>query len=414
MKSNHKSSRLFDNRIFKAIISLVAALLIWIYITGNQEEEITREFRNIPVVFSGAETMQESQGYVLTDVDTETVTIRVKGTRANIGKLDASELQAVIDLSKVTKTGNNRVSYTISYPSNLDSSKISVISRSPENIQFYVAKQFTKTVPVKGAFSGRTAEGYVAEEPVFEPTTITLTGPDSKLENIAYVWATIGGDNVTETKTADVPFTYMDADGKQLDYTDITPDYDTVTVTVPISLEKEVSLSIDILEGAGATSENTIVTIEPATVMISGDSTIVEGINKIVLTTIDLTDFASTYEETYPIILDNDVQNVTGTAEAKVKIEIVGLETKKMAVTNISLINVPSGYSAELLTQSLEATIRASSDVLSKIKSNNLRAVADLSQIVSTGDVSVPVKIYIDGYSDAGAVGDYKVTVNIK
>jgi YbbR domain-containing protein len=277
-----------------------------------------------------------------------------------------------------------------------------------------VAKQFTKTVPVKGAFSGSTAEGYVAEEPVFEPTTITLTGPDSKLENIAYVWATIGGDSVTETKTADVPFTYMDADGKQLDYTDITPDYDTVTVTVPISMEKEVSLSVDILEGAGATSENTIVTIEPATVMISGDSTIVEGINKIVLTTIDLTDFASTYEETYPIILDNDVQNVTGTAEAKVKIEIVGLETKKMAVTNISLINVPSGYSAELLTQSLEATIRASSDVLSKIKSNNLRAVADLSQIVSTGDVSVPVKIYIDGYSDAGAVGDYKVTVNIK
>ncbi|HBD86485.1 MAG TPA: hypothetical protein DC001_03575 [Clostridiales bacterium] len=52
--------------------------------------------------------------------------------------------------------------------------------------------------------------------------------------------------------------------------------------------------------------------------------------------------------------------------------------------------------------------------MLDEITSANLRAVADLSGYASKGDVSVPVKIYVGGYSDAGAVGDYQVTVHIK
>lgn len=414
MKNKKESSKLFDSKVFRVVISLLAALLIWIYITGTQEDEIKREFNDVAVTFSGAETMQESKGFVVTDVDTESVSIVVSGTRSNIAKLAATNLKAVIDLSKVTKQGNNRVSYEILFPDYVDTSAVTIVSRTPENIQFNVAKISTKTVPVKGAFTGSTAEGYIAEDPTFSPETITLTGPDSQLENIAYVWATIGGDEISKTKTADVAFTYMDADGNELDYTDITPDYDTVTVTLQINMKKDVPLRVNLVEGAGATEDNTIVTIEPSTITISGDSAIVDGINKIVLATIDLTDFSATYEETYPIVLDNDVVNVTGTTEATVQVRIVGLQTAKFSVTNLSCINIPEGFTADMLTKSLEVTVRATEAVLSKITSDNLRAVADLTGYASTGDVSVPVKIYVDGYSDAGAIGEYPATVNIK
>ncbi len=413
MKSN-QAGRMFDNKVFRVVLSLFAALLMWIYITGTQEAPIDRVFDNVEVVFSGAETMKESKGFVVTDVDTERVTVRITGTRKNIGKLGSSDLKAMIDLSKVTRIGNNLFRYDIEYPDTVDKSSVSVISYSPENIQFYVAKLSTKVVPVKGAFLGGTAEGHVAEDLEFDPETVTLSGPDSELEHIEYVWVTLGGDNVSKTKTAEVTFTYMDKDGNQLDYTDITADYDKVSVTLPIKLKKDVPLSVALVEGSGATKDNTIITIEPAIITIQGEAALVEGINKIVLETIDLTDFSDTLEGAYPIVLDNEVQNVTGITEAKVKVEIVGLKTKKLTVRNMSYINLPEGYTAEILTESHEVIIRAPEDVLDEITSANLRAVADLSGYASKGDVSVPVKIYVGGYSDAGAVGDYQVTVHIK
>ncbi|HBD86484.1 MAG TPA: hypothetical protein DC001_03570, partial [Clostridiales bacterium] len=337
MKSN-QAGRMFDNKVFRVVLSLFAALLMWIYITGTQEAPIDRVFDNVEVVFSGAETMKESKGFVVTDVDTERETVRITGTRKNIGKLGSSDLKAMIDLSKVTRIGNNLFRYDIEYPDTVDKSSVSVISYSPENIQFYVAKLSTKVVPVKGAFLGGTAEGHVAEDLEFDPETVTLSGPDSELEHIEYVWVTLGGDNVSKTKTAEVTFTYMDKDGNQLDYTDITADYDKVSVTLPIKLKKDVPLSVALVEGSGATKDNTIITIEPAIITIQGEAALVEGINKIVLETIDLTDFSDTLEGAYPIVLDNEVQNVTGITEAKVKVEIVGLKTKKLTVRNMSYI----------------------------------------------------------------------------
>ncbi|NCB50980.1 MAG: hypothetical protein EOM54_03725 [Clostridia bacterium] len=416
MKSRSKVFKLFDSKAFRVVISVVAAFLIWMYITSTQEDEIKREINNVQVVFSGAETMQESKGFVVTDVDTETVTVIITGTRQNIGKLDSTDLKAVIDLSQVTKTGNNLFRFDIEYPDSVDASSVTVENCYPENILFSVSKLSTKTVPVKGAFLGGTAEGYVAETLEFEPETITLSGPESELSNIEYVWATIGGEEVKSSRTVDVSFTYMDSDDNQLNYDDITHDYDSVSVTLPISLKKEVPLSVSLIQGAGATDSNTIVTVEPSTLTISGDPAIVEGINKILVATIDLTDFPNSLSESYPIVLDNEVQNVTGITEAAVTVKIIGLQTKKLSVENLSCINVAEGYTAEILTESLEVTIRAAEDVLSEITTDNLRAVADLTDISSTGDVSVPVKIYINGFPDAGAIGEgeYKITVNIK
>ena len=412
MKKNKKFS-LLDSRVFWAVISLLASLFIWLYVTGTQEETINRSFTNVDVVLTGAESLQESKGYVVTAVDVNTVSVTISGTRGNIGGLSADDVKAVIDLSKITMTGNNMRAYTLTFPDGVNASAIQVVTKTPEYIQLLVSEISTKTVPVKGAFEGSVAEGYLADEPTFEPGTITLSGPDTQLKNVDHVWATIGGENVTATKTADVNYVLRDKDGNALEYDDVTGDYDTVRVTLPVSVTKEVALTVSLLEGAGAAMENCIISIEPSTITISGDASILNGINKIPVATIDLTDFESTWEQTYPIVLDNDVQNVTGETEAKVTIEVVGLETKKFSVTELSYIKLPAGYKAEVLTRSIEVTVRGTGAELAKLRPSDISAMADLSAIATTGDVSVAAKIHITGAA-AGAIGDYKMTVYIK
>ena len=235
------------------------------------------------------------------------------------------------------------------------------------------------------------------------------------LEKIDHIYAEMGGDDLTMTRTAEIPVVLIDKDGNTMESEGLEFDVPTVTVTIPISMMKEVPLYVQCVYGAGATEENTVISIEPNKIMISGDTEIVSGINRIDLATIDLTDFSLTHQDTYLIPLPNGVENVTGVAQADVKIEITGVDTKVFTVTNISTRNLPSGYTLEeITTQSLEVRIRAPQDVLDQLQPSNLSAVADLSDITQSGDMFVPVRIVVDGFTDAGAVGEYNIGIKVR
>lgn len=225
----------------------------------------------------------------------------------------------------------------------------------------------------------------------------------------------MGGDELTMTRTADVSFVLMDKNGSQLETDGLEFDTNTISVTIPISMVKEIPLYVQLSYGAGATEENTFIKIEPDTITISGDTSVVSGINRIDIATIDLTDFALTLQDSYPIPLPNDVENVTGVTEAEVSIEIQGVSTKQLTVTNFSYSGLPDGYYVEeIMTKSLEVKVRGAQDVLEQIQPSNLRAVADLSDISQTGIMYVPVRVVLDGFTDAGAVGEYLIAIRIR
>ena len=251
--------------------------------------------------------------------------------------------------------------------------------------------------------------------PVFEPSTIVITGAETYIKDVSYAWVTFGEDEVDSTYSVETGFTLMDEGGMPVSNTGITFSTDVVTATLPVLDLKEVKLDVNIIEGAGATTANTKITIEPSTLMLAGDSELLEGMNRIVLDTIDLTDFTSTFSDVYTIPLDNGLRNITGATEAKVTIEISGLTTKDFKVSNISFINNTPGFEATILSESLNVKLRGKEDVLSQVKAENIRAVADLTDFdESTGTYMAPVRIYIDGYTDVGALGEYSVSIEIR
>lgn len=410
-----KKSKLFENKIFWAVVSLLAALFIWVYVTGTQEEPIELSFNNVEVVFTGEDTLQASRGYVINNISTETVSVKISGTRRNIGSLSASDIKATIDVSLISQTGTITQYYTLTYPDGVDADAVSIVSSNPSVISFNVTRMSTKQVPVEVQFKGSTAEGYIAGEVEYEPKTITISGPESELEQIDHVYAEIGGDELTMTRTADVPFVLMDKSGNELSSDGFEFDVSTINVTIPISMMKEVSLYVQCIYGAGATEENTSIEIEPSTITISGDTSVVSGINRIDIATIDLTDFALTLQDTYAIPLQNGVENVSGVTKAEVTIEIQGVSTKQFTVTNFNYTGLPDGYYVEeIITQNLEVKVRGAQDVLDQIQSSILRAVADLSEVTQTGIMYVPVKVELDGFTNAGAVGEYMIAIRIR
>ena len=384
--------KIYNSKAFWMIVSLLASLAIWVYVTSVETDESKTTFRGVKVELVGEDILRDSKNLVVTDMDTSTVTVEVVGPRRIIS---SDQLVAQVDVSKLSRAAYTSQQYTIVYPDGTDTSKLSENRRTPETINFMVSAQTSKSIQVRGSFDGSLAEGYTAEMPVFEPSTITITGSEAYLKDVEYAWVTFGKENVDSTYSVETGFTLMDANNEPCSTTGISFSTDVVTATLPLLTLKEVNLDVNIIEGAGATKANTKITIDPVSVTLAGDSSLLAGMNKIILATIDLTDFSSTFTETYTIPIDNELKNTTGITKATVTVEIVGLETKTFRVTNFSCINATEGYEADIITESKEITLRGTPEALAQIKAENIRAVADLTDYKeSTGTYMPQVRVY--------------------
>ena len=397
------------------IVSLLASLTIWVYVTSMQSDQYKLEFHDVPVELVGEDTLRDTKNMVITDLDTSTVSVTVVGPRRIVAGLSGTDLKACVDVSRLSRSAYTTQQYYISYPEGMDTTNIDDSGRSPSTVSFMVSPLNAKTIQVRGSFDGSLAEGYTAEAPVFEPATITVSGADVNLKDISYAWVSFGKENVDSTYKVETGFTLMNDNGEECSTVGLTCSDDVVTATLPLLLVKEIPLSVDLIEGAGATKANTKIKIEPESITLAGDSAILTGMNKIVLDTIDLTDFASTTSETYTIPIDNNMKNLTGATEAKVTVEIVGLETRTYKVKNISCTNVTEGYAADIISESIDVVLRGTPQQLDQLKAESIRAVADLTDYKeSTGPFMPNVKIIVDGFTDVGAIGQNTISIEIR
>lgn len=414
MKKNHVLSKILNNRILWVVVSLLTSFAIWVYVTSEEVDEITRTFRGVQVEIVGEETLMNTRNFAVTDLENSTVSIEVRGPRRIVNSLRADDLIAEVDVSRLSLAAYTSLNYDIVFPSGTELNNLTVVAKAPETVNFMVSKQTDKVVDVVGSFVGTTAEGYVNGTPVFEPSTITVTGPEVYLQDIDRAVVSFGADMVlTSTYSVDTGFTLVNAAGNPCSTTEITTSADTVRATIQINEIKEIPLAVNIIPGAGASAANTTVNIEPRTITLAGDSAILGDINTIVLDTVDLTSFETTYTQTYRIPIENGLTNLSS-SEATVTITIVGLETRTFWVEDISCINIPEGRVSEIKSEGIEVTLRGTAEQLGLIEAEMIHAVVDLSAITTTGMYMPEAVITIDNIEGVGAIGETPVAVEIR
>ncbi|MCD8065631.1 MAG: hypothetical protein LUE15_00400 [Oscillospiraceae bacterium] len=415
MSKGFFSSRPWLYRILLFVFAMLCSLVLWMYVTSVQYDDYSRSFNGVAVTFEGEATMRESRGLVITSVSDSSVRFTVSGNRGVISKLESANLNAVINLDTIKTAGTYTIAYSVSYPSGTDTSTLSVTSRSPDTVTFVVDDLVMKEVDVYGVFSGSVAEGYSVQDVQITPASVRISGPQESLDNVASAYVEVTRENVDKTLIYESSYILLDENGEQVTDSSIELETDSVTVTLPVTSIKEIDLAVNIIDGGGATSDNVTVSIEPSTITLSGDADTLAGVNSLAVASIDLADVTEdTFIETYTISLPNDTELVSGSREATVTLEIKGLEKETFSVTNFSVINVTEGYTAEVIQENLEVIVRGTEGALAEVADYNIRAVADLTDIGSaTGIVSAPATIYVDGSAEVGAIGEYRVYVNV-
>ena len=325
----------------------------------------------------------------------------------------------MIDVGSITRTGEMKWAYYLKYTGiGTDNNNISVVSRNPETISFSISELKSKTVDVKAEFTGTTAYGYYAKDPVVEPTSINISGSSYVLQNIAgvkaYIYGTDESSDLKETISVDSDqFVVLDVNGDEIDKSSLMFSVDHVDVSVPIGTTKMVPLTLNIEDTAGLTKDDCTVSIDPSQVEVTGDPEVLNALDSISLGSFSLEGLGESYEQNYDITYPDGVTSVDNVTQAKVKIKVQGMEAREFTVTDITCDNVPDNMIAEPVGN-LTILLRGSPDDLESVSEANLHAVADLANVShEQGSVTVPVTITCD-IEDIGIVGSYQMAVSLK
>ena len=404
--------RLRESRWVYVVLSVLLAFVFWYYVRAELDPSQPTWFSNVPVVVTNSSALTR-QGLTVSALSQDTVDLYIEApvsVRENLIR-NRSELTVSVDVSRCEE-GENKLTYTINYPAGVESGNVVVLEQNPQSITVTVDKLYTQTFEVEFQLKGAVAEGYQAGTAVISPETVVVSGSVDQVSRVSRVVAVLEDENLDQRFAGDLPLTLLDGEGNELTDLEVTLDTQSVYVVLPVVVVKEVDLTVNVIEGGGATVENARIEIEPQTITVSGAEADLENLTEISLGSVDLANVLNTSTLSMSVTLDLRLENVSGITTATVTVTITGLSTRSVDVDNITAGTVPQGYNVTFATQVKSVLLRGEEEALAAVDASQVRIVADLSSISSVGTYPVPATVYVDA-DGVGVVGEYSIVVNV-
>ena len=405
-----------NSKLLSVLLSLAIAFGMWLYVITTVSPGYTGTINDIRVAFEGEGALQE-RGLMITDGLDAQVDLTLTGNRSDYSKLTRDNITIRVDLTKIYDPGIKQLDYDISYPSDVPSNAFVEENRYPGKITITVEKKETKPVEVQVNFTGAAKEGYIAEteEYVLDYPNVTITGPSSVVEEVAFARINVDLTDRTESISDSYRFMLCDKEGNPVDVEMITTDVAEVHLDVQIQRWKEIPLKLDVKYGGGALESNTSIIIEPRTIRVSGSELMLEDLEEIILGSIDLSTLEEDLTQTYTITLPEGVTNMTGKTEATVEIKFLGLTIKEFEISQIDVINVPEGLEYDLLNEVVKVRLRGPTALINQLRNEDIVLLVDLSgKEIGSFTVKPTITIKGDAYVDIGAIGPHSISIALK
>lgn len=397
--------------IIPKLLCLLFAFGIWIYVMHVDSPEYEETFNLIPVQLEGVSELESSTGlYVYSGYD-NTVNVTVTGRRSVINQITADSIILYADVSSVKDEGRHTVSINADLPAG-----IALSGLSSDSVNVYVGERDEIVLSVKPVAKEIVISSYCRVGDLTpEYDTVTVTGPHAVLSTLDYAAADVYAGSISESTTVISQLSVFDKDGNAVTNPYIKLSRTEVKVGVPVYTTKTLPTAVNYKYGY-FNSNNTNITIEPATVEVEGDPRVLESMDKFVVGVIDEKSFKSNGSVNIAVSDTDAVTVLDDVTSAVVTVQHRGTSTKTLNLTDIRLAGA-SGGRYELMDKELNVTLRGPGQILGDLSAANVYAIADVSGYTSssTGSINVPVTIMFNGgvSNSVYEIGTYTVTVKI-
>lgn len=412
------------NKIWSVLLSFVIALGLWTYVITVVSPGSDAWFYRVPINLRGEQVLQD-RGLMIVSTANTTTNLHLEGNRSELSKVDSSNITLEADLSVITEPGTYTLRHTTpTYPVGVNA--LTVLSSSSDSVTVVVAKRVSKDIRVEVELTGSIGQDYYADAEninfidaqanlVPESSyTVRITGPEDVVEQIDHAYLEVDMTGRTATVDETLRYTLLDENNEPVDATLIEVSVEEVRVQVKVLMHKTVPLTLNVIDGAGATEGTSQIVIDPVTLSVAGREEDLEKLTEVELGTVNLKDITDdSWSQEFTIVLPEGITNLTGESVAKVTITFPDLATKEITVTNPRAVNIPEGLEVTVQTKQLVITLRGPKAQIEKISASDLDVSFDLTGAQLGDGVYAAIVVVGGQYPNVGVLSAGQISATL-
>lgn len=366
--------RLHKNTKIK-IISLLSAIVLWMYVMAVVDPEDTKLYENIPITITNLNEIKDL-GLVVDPDDNLVTSVYIKGKLSDLQKISANNIDVYGTVSNPIEGQNQlylRASVNDKVTTEFKSDTIVI------NLEKSIEEEKNITVNITGVYKDN------VDKVDLDKTKVVVSGPRSSVDSVKYVQATFDANKESvDTKSTELELKALDSEMNEVDH--VTLEFNTVTAKVSYFQQKQVKINPIFSSNESNLVRDQDFTIIPSEINIKGKSDVINNIDSINTKMINVDELGTNNK-----IVDLDIPDGINADKDSVTIKLINKNKTKNSTfiysgDDISLLNNEEDVSINDFEIPDDIIVKIQYDNDSdKISKNDLKLYLDLSEGIVSG-----------------------------
>lgn len=382
--------RWFAINIRTFLLAFVLGVAVWVSAVSSADPDEVRAFPTpIPLEIIG-----QDPALILTSEIPSIVEVTLRAPQSVWALLETQEnaVRAVLDLSGFSAGEHNVV---IQVQVSLRPTQI--VLANPETVTVKLEPLATKTLPVGLSLSGQPAAGYQAGEATKDVAQVSITGPESIVNDAIRARAMVNLDGVRESINESAQVQIINSTNEVLRGLTVHPE--TTLVNVPVSQQggfRDVAVKV-VVSGQvaiGYRLEN-ISVFPPVVTVFANDPTIVNALPGVVETqSLDLQDAKEDISTRLSLDLPPDI-TIVGPQTVQVQVSISPIQTSLTLLNQpINVVGLAEGLSAQTFPQTVDVIVSGPLPILDVLTTDDITITVNIADLeIGTYQIKPDVEI---------------------
>lgn len=420
-KSKFSIRKLIYNDKYLIVISIIAAVAIWVATSMNLSPETTKTI-TVPLTVNFSDTAAEQLGLKCFGDETVNVDVTVSCKKYLAKDITADNLDVHLQTNAVTTSGYSDV--PIQVESNGTDNNFKITGYYPTVYRAYFDVEAEKVMDIEVSYNNDDfiEDGYMMGEPLLSESTVTVKGPRTYISQVDKVISRVDIDSkLKETVSKELTLTAVDSYGSRVSFISFSTEAENLTITIPVLKEMNLNVTSSFVGKPSKVNTNDFdisYSLNKVNAGILEGADIKEAnIGSIEFSKLNVgkNKFSFDVNSLDGIVVLDNVETIDVTVTVPSSYTSTDIE---VSASDVKAINAPKGYKATVTGIDFsKVTVIGSESTLSGLSKSNMNLAVDLSSLkeedIKTGSSGYTVTTALVNADTCWIYGAYTATVNI-
>lgn len=357
------------------LLALLLAIAVWVSAVFANDP-------NMDELVSGdvsLEIIGMAENLVFLDAPPDTISVRLRAPESVWAKInDNPELvKATVDFTEV-QAGT----YTLPVTVNVQVSPAQVLDVLPETVTVTLEKEVVEEMRVDLVRTGEPAAGFQVDAYSLSPDTVSISGPESRVNLVSSVIGMVSSSGVRENFTEQIKLVAVDENNREISGVTVSPSETEVRMQISqIGGYRDVAVKVETNGQPASGYRVTSVAVDPPTITLySENEELIAEIQGFVSTLpVDLTDQTENIEVSLGLDLPEGILRVGEEQTVLVTIGIAPIVSSANMTVPISIVDLAPGLMVELSPDTVDVIITGPEPVVKNLTPDDVVVYVSLS-----------------------------------